>query len=147
MGIRACKPEDVSQVVELWESVGMATSSYNVARLVDAVTPGAASALFVAEVDGIVVGAVVAGWDGWWGWLYRLAVAPEHRNQGLGEALVRQAEAYLASRGARYLNTMVRRENAASLGVLDKARFDVDETHVRVTKTLNSPEAERGQLR
>jgi hypothetical protein len=33
-------------------------------------------ALLVAEADGRVVGAIVAGWDGWRGNMYRLAVLP-----------------------------------------------------------------------
>jgi len=139
--IRTARTEDLSQVVRLWDAVGMPTDSYNVARLVDALMPERPLALFVAEVDGGVVGAVVAGWDGWWGWLYRLAVAPGRRNRGLGEVLVRRAETYLASRGARYVNTIVRRDNTSSLTVFEKAGFKMDDTHVRVTKTLAPAES------
>jgi predicted MFS family arabinose efflux permease len=32
-------------------------------------------ALLVAEVDGVVVGSLIAAWDGWRGSFYRLAVS------------------------------------------------------------------------
>ena len=41
-------------------------------------------ALIVAEADGEIVGSVVAGWDGWRGSVYRLAVAERYRRAGLG---------------------------------------------------------------
>jgi ribosomal protein S18 acetylase RimI-like enzyme len=47
-----------------------------------------------------LVGSVIAGWDGWRGSIYRLAVVPDLRRQGLGRQLVQQAEARLAEVGA-----------------------------------------------
>jgi ribosomal protein S18 acetylase RimI-like enzyme len=57
-------------------------------------------ALIVAEVDHRLVGSVIAGWDGWRGSIYRLAVVPDHRRRGLGRQLVRRAEERLAGTGA-----------------------------------------------
>jgi ribosomal protein S18 acetylase RimI-like enzyme len=47
-----------------------------------------------------LVGSVIAGWDGWRGSIYRLAVVPDQRRRGLGRQLVQQAEARLAEVGA-----------------------------------------------
>ena len=38
----------------------------------------------VAESSGQIAGSVIAGWDGWRGSVYRLAVAPAHRRSGSG---------------------------------------------------------------
>jgi ribosomal protein S18 acetylase RimI-like enzyme len=57
-------------------------------------------ALIVAEIDHRLVGSVIAGWDGWRGSIYRLAVAPDHRRRGLGRQLVSRAEERLAAAGA-----------------------------------------------
>jgi ribosomal protein S18 acetylase RimI-like enzyme len=57
-------------------------------------------ALIVAELDHRLVGSVIAGWDGWRGSIYRLAVVPDQRRQGLGRQLVRRAEERLAQAGA-----------------------------------------------
>ncbi|MCE0494807.1 GNAT family N-acetyltransferase [Vibrio salinus] len=43
---------------------------------------------FVAEWDKEIVGAVLVGTDGRRGYLQHLAVAPEYRKQGIGQALV-----------------------------------------------------------
>ncbi len=46
--------------------------------------------LLVAEAGERVVGSLIVGWDGWRGFLCRLAVRPDHRRQGyrhqLGQA-------------------------------------------------------------
>jgi ribosomal protein S18 acetylase RimI-like enzyme len=47
-----------------------------------------------------LVGSVIAGWDGWRGSIYRLAVVPDQRRRGLGRQLVRRAEGRLAAVGA-----------------------------------------------
>ncbi len=64
-------------------------------------------ALVVAEVDGQVVGSVIAAWDGWRGSVYRLVVAPAHRRQGLGRRLVEVAQQRLAGAGALRLQAIV----------------------------------------
>lgn len=72
--------------------------------------------LHVAPLTADQAAAAVAGDDGHRGWLYDLAVDAGHRRRGYGAAMVRAAEAWLASRGAAKLNLMVRASNAAILG-------------------------------
>jgi ribosomal protein S18 acetylase RimI-like enzyme len=57
--------------------------------------------------DGRLVGSVIAGWDGWRGSIYRLAVVPSHRRRGLGGQLVRLAEERLAEAGAMRCQAIV----------------------------------------
>ena len=47
--------------------------------------------LLVADDDGSLVGAVIAGFDGTRGWMYHLAVTPERRFQGIGASLMRRS--------------------------------------------------------
>lgn len=75
------------------------------------------SCLLVAERMGRVVGSLVTAWDGWRGNLYRLAVAPDHRGQGVAHDLVRAGERYLRARGARRVSALVTREDAAAVGL------------------------------
>jgi ribosomal protein S18 acetylase RimI-like enzyme len=53
------------------------------------------------------VGTVIAGWDGWRGSIYRLAVGPAQRRSGLGQALLRAAEDRLTELGAQRLHAIV----------------------------------------
>ena len=105
--IRAASTADGPGVLALWRDAGAEPSHTDdidsLARLI-AHDPGA---LIVAECDGRIVGSVVAGWDGWRGSIYRLAVAPSHRRQGLGRRLVAAAEERLAEAGAVRLQAIV----------------------------------------
>jgi len=55
----------------------------------------------------------MVGFDGHRGWVYYLAVSPDHRRKGLGRALMAAAEAWLRARGAPKIQLMVREENEA----------------------------------
>ena len=69
-------------------------------------------AVIIAEQDGELAGSVIAGWDGWRGRLYRLAVSPARRRQGVAAALLRAAEARLRALGAARVDAMVLEDNA-----------------------------------
>jgi ribosomal protein S18 acetylase RimI-like enzyme len=64
-------------------------------------------AVLVAEVDGEMVGTVVATWDGWRGGIHRLVVLPAHRRLGIGRALVDAAHERLEGLGAKRINILV----------------------------------------
>ena len=64
-------------------------------------------ALLVAETGGVLVGSVIAGWDGWRGSIYRLAVAPDYRRRGLARDLVDAAVGRLRAAGAVRLQAIV----------------------------------------
>ncbi|MFC0628177.1 GNAT family N-acetyltransferase [Kribbella deserti] len=60
---------------------------------------------------GTIVGSIIAGWDGWRCHLYRLAVDPAHRRQGIGRELITRAEALLKSYGGTRADAMVHDAN------------------------------------
>ena len=90
MTIRAMHMEDYDAVYALWlESTGMGLNDYDDSREgIGRYLRRNPESCFVAEDDGAIVGAVLAGHDGRRGHLNHLAVAPERRRQGLGRALV-----------------------------------------------------------
>jgi ribosomal protein S18 acetylase RimI-like enzyme len=59
---------------------------------------------------------VIAGWDGWRGSIYRLAVLPSERRHGLGKRLVTEALRHLQERGARRLQAIVVTTDAQAMG-------------------------------
>jgi ribosomal protein S18 acetylase RimI-like enzyme len=69
---------------------------------------------WLAEREGRVVGAAMAGYDGHRGWLYSVGVHPEARRAGLGARLVSEAEQALAALGCPKVNLQVYAENAAA---------------------------------
>ena len=53
------------------------------------------------------MGSLIAAWDGWRGQLYRLAVHPAWRRQGVATSLVRAGEERLGALGARRVAAIV----------------------------------------
>lgn len=68
---------------------------------------------FVALIDEYVVGTVMAGYDGHRGWIYSMAVWPEHRTQGIGSALLKVAEQKLVGLGCDKINLQIIEDNQA----------------------------------
>lgn len=81
----------------------------------------------VGEAQGKVVGTVVAGFDGYRGWVYRLAVHPDHRRRGFGRALMREAEARLRAVGCPKLNLQVRSSNAEVVAFYRRLGYSIED--------------------
>jgi ribosomal protein S18 acetylase RimI-like enzyme len=108
ISIRRCRREDARAVLGLWaqersEHASAADRLDDIERLIG----DSPAALLVAEDDGEIVGALIAGWDGWRGNMYRLAVREGYRRQGIGIALTRAGEEYLRGCGVRRVTALV----------------------------------------
>lgn len=122
--IRPLADADVEHVVALWEVAGL-TRPWNDPRAdiarARAVWP---DLLLVAERDGVVVGSVMAGYDGHRGWLYYLAADPAWRGHGIGSALVVEAEHRLTEMGCPKVQLMVRSDNTGVLDFYDALGYE-----------------------
>ncbi len=119
-------------VIALWQTVFGDESPHNTPALViDKKLAARDGLFFVALLDGRVVGTVMAGYDGHRGWLYSVAVHPDHRQQGIGSLLVAQAERALTELGCLKINLQVLENNAsvtafyASLGYAVEPRVSM----------------------
>jgi ribosomal protein S18 acetylase RimI-like enzyme len=104
--LRPATVDDIEDVLTLWREATQ-PSSTDSAETLTALMRRDPGALIVADGDGRVVGSVIAGWDGWRGAIYRLAVGPSQRRRGLGQALLCAAEDRLAGLGARRMHAIV----------------------------------------
>jgi ribosomal protein S18 acetylase RimI-like enzyme len=103
---------DTPQVIALWRQVLNYSSPHNAPQLaIDKKVAAGDGLLFVAEVDGKIVGTVMAGYDGHRGWLYSLAVLPEYRKQSIGSRLVKHAEKHLVELGCPKINLQIMKGN------------------------------------
>ncbi|WP_035254631.1 GNAT family acetyltransferase [Agrococcus lahaulensis] len=113
MSVVELGPADAEEAIGLWEGTGL-TRPWNPPRAdFDRAIAGSASAVLGIRDGDVLVATAMVGHDGHRGWLYYLAVAPDHQRRGLGAALVRAAEAWIVARGGVKLQLMVRRDNDA----------------------------------
>jgi ribosomal protein S18 acetylase RimI-like enzyme len=120
---------EIDAAVSLWETCGL-TRSWNDARE-DArlALAGSTSTILAGRIAGGLVASAMVGADGHRGWVYYLAIAPDARGQGLGEAMMRAAERWAAQRGMPKLQLMVRHDNAGAKGFYEAIGY----TSERVT--------------
>jgi ribosomal protein S18 acetylase RimI-like enzyme len=81
----------------------------------------------VAVQDGLVVGAVMAGFDGVRGWIHRLAVLESTRRRGVGKRLIVHAENGLHRLGCPKVNLQVRSTNASVIAFYRALGYAVEE--------------------
>jgi ribosomal protein S18 acetylase RimI-like enzyme len=99
---------DVNDLLDLWRAAAENDSRPPDTRPAVAALLGRdPAAVILAEHDGELVGSLIAGWDGWRCHLYRLAVRPAWRRQGVGGALLTAAEDRFRALGATRIDAMV----------------------------------------
>ena len=136
MEIRTFHDSDTNSVVALWNVVFAYSAPHNepvsVIQHKLAVQDGL---FFVALADNVLIGTVVAGYDGHRGWIYSIAVAPETRRQDVGSALMKHAERELDNRGCRKVNLQLLASNAGTAEFYRTLGYAVEE-RVRMGKLL-----------
>ena len=134
--LRSATPADVSDLLDFWKSAAEGTSISDDESGVGRLIARDADALIVAERDGRIVGTVIAGWDGWRFHLYRLAVDPAERRQGIGRALLAAAEERFAALGATRVDAMVLDANDLGRRIWEAAGYTRQDDWRRWVKAL-----------
>jgi ribosomal protein S18 acetylase RimI-like enzyme len=93
-------------------------------------------ALLIAEDDGEVIGSLIAAWNGWRGSLYRLAVHPRRRRQGLATALVHEGERRLRDCGALRIDAIVAADDPAAVGFWIASGYACQQGRARFVRNL-----------
>lgn len=127
MLIREFDRGDEEAVVSLWEACEL-TRPWNDPRLdIERKLAHSPELFLVAVIDGVVVGSVMAGFDGHRGWINYLAVHPSRRVAGLGRALMRVAEERLAATGCPKINLQVRADNDEACAFYEAVGYERQE--------------------
>ncbi len=109
--IRPFEQADEAQVISLWQECDL-QRSWNNPHLDIARKQVVSDGLFlVAEIDGVVVGTLMAGYEGHRGSINYVGVLPGNRKMGIGRALMSEAERLLVERGCPKINLQVRTDN------------------------------------
>ena len=135
--VREGREPDVAAVLELWAGArSVAARTPDTRQGLERLLARDDGSLLVAELDGQIVGALIATWDGWRGNLYRLAVLPEHRRRGIARVLVEHGERRLVAMGAKRISALVGRDESVAERLWTAAGYERDELIVRFVKNV-----------
>ncbi len=127
MKIRKFQQHDLSSLVELWNVVFPDSPSHNKPSTVIEAKLGVDDLIFLAENNGKLVGACMAGYDGHRGWLYAVAVLKEYRRSGTGSKLVKYAMQSLKEIGCIKVNLQIRSTNTEVAAFYESLGFFVED--------------------
>jgi ribosomal protein S18 acetylase RimI-like enzyme len=113
--LRDGAPEDIEDVLRFWRLAGTVPTSTDDASALRLLLAHPSSVLLLAFESAELVGTVIAGFDGWRGGVYRLAVHRGKRRHGIGEALVAEAVRRLDALGARRVAAVARADEAQAV--------------------------------
>lgn len=134
--IRAATAVDLDAVLAFWKTAAEGTSISDDRDGVERLVARDPEALILAELDGELVGTVIAGFDGWRSHLYRLAVHPGRRRRGIGAALLEAAEERFVRLGGRRGDAMVLERNEIAHHAWRAAGYTPEEHWRRWVKPL-----------
>ena len=127
MKIRQFCESDRNDLINLWHTVFPDDPSHNEPSKVIEAKLAIDNLIFIAEHEGFIIGACMAGYDGHRGWLYAVAVLKEQRRSGAGAALVKQAIQTLKVMGCIKVNLQIRATNTEVAAFYESLGFVIEE--------------------
>ena len=136
LSLRGARPDEVDAVLAFWATAAEGKSvSDDRAGVLGLITRDPDALILAVDGDRIV-GTVIAGFDGWRCHLYRLAVVPDRRREGIGALLIAAAERRFAEFGGRRADAMVLERNTTAHGAWSAAGFEREDHWRRWIKLL-----------
>lgn len=133
---RVATTNDLGAVLELWTLSGNVPTITDCLASLELLVTTDPRALLVADAEQVIIGSLIAAWNGWRGSLYRLAVHPHHRRNGLGRAMVREAEERLRQRGARRIDAIVDSDEPAAIAFWSAVGYERQRSRSRFVRNL-----------
>jgi len=126
--IRPYLEEDKDGVVDLWEAVFPDSPPWNVPEEdIERKLKIQRELFLVAELDKVIIGTAMAGFDGHRGWVYSVAVDEKFRKRGIGKELMERVENGLRAIGCTKLNLQVRSSNTEVVDFYRKLGYLVED--------------------
>ena len=109
--IRPFKLKDKESVVELWKICRLTRPWNNPEKDIERKLNVQSEMFLVLEIEGSIIGSVMAAYDGHRGVINYLAVHPGYQKKGYGKILMTHVEQELLNKGCPKINLLVRSDN------------------------------------
>ncbi len=136
MKIREFSIEEYAAVTDLWRRSDIKTSPGDGKQDIRHKLKRDSDLFLVVEEDSKIVGAAIGAWDGRRGWIYHLAVDPEHQRRRIASKMLQEIECRMMSKGVLKVNAMVFIWNHPSLALFESLGYRKQSDMVMVGKIL-----------
>jgi len=127
LAIAPVEDGDVAAVIALWQRCGLTRPWNDPAADIALARKGTNAAVLVGRDGNGLVASAMVGHDGHRGWVYYVAVDPDHRQSGYGRAIMQAAEDWLRQAGIAKLQLMVRPDNLRVQAFYESIGYDEQE--------------------
>ena len=125
MNIRRMRIDDYEAVMKLWNGAeGVGVGPDDGKESIENYLQRNPKTSFVAEENGIIIGAIMAGHDGYRGFIHHTAVDRRYRKQGIGRQLVEAAMQAIKADGIHKVVLVVFKINEYGNAFWEKLGFD-----------------------
>ena len=118
---------DVEPVIALWQRCGLTRPWNDPAADIAFARRGTNATILVGRADDAIVASAMVGHDGHRGWVYYVAVDPEHQRQDFGRAIMAAAEDWLRGTGVEKIMLMVRPDNTSVRAFYARLGYETQE--------------------
>ena len=118
LSIAPIEDADIPAVVSLWQRCDLTRPWNDPAADIALARRGPNSAILTGREGDAIVATVMVGHEGHRGWVYYVAVDPDHQGKGHGRAITGAAEEWLRQAGIAKVQLLVRPRQQQGAGVL-----------------------------
>ncbi|HVX78012.1 MAG TPA: GNAT family acetyltransferase [Bradyrhizobium sp.] len=131
---------DVPAVIALWQRCDLTRPWNDPAADIALARRGSNSTILIGRDRKTVVATAMVGHEGHRGWVYYVAVDPDHRGKGHGRTMMNAAEDWLRNAGMTKLHLLVRPENTRVKAFYESIGYE-EQPRIMYAKWLDGREA------